>query len=250
MKIPAFLISLRALEILVGAACKAVPAGWFNWMTHDGGLSRITLVDKVLPQIVDEWKARVHAQDLDAITVVTSDCDPYANHFEVDPLHISNSSTVYVDLFGKSEIIDMIVGLVKPEREYLMRWAALTCGVGDRSGWLNAPIDLWSAYSDGLRVWASEPQARKSLMDLDEADYVLMSEDLRLTPGDFKIPTEITPQNLDYSYFPCVYDPAFAVGFKGSEITTFGIRAESDEWMFDKSGAIRAKLEALKASVL
>lgn len=250
MKIPAFLITLRALEILVGAVCKAVPAGWFNWTTADGTLSRITLVDEVVPQIVDQWKTLVHAENLHAVTVLTCDCDPKAQYLEVDPASISRSSTVYIDLFGDTKLIEMIVALIRPEREYLMRWAALACGIGDQSGWLNAPINFWRTYADGLRTWVSEPQARKLLADLDQADYVLMSEDLNLTPEEFQIPTEIEPDGLKYSYFPSVYDPAFAVGVKDGVITTFGIRAEPDEWMFDKSGAIRARLEALKTSVL
>lgn len=247
MKIAAFLVSLRALEFLVGAACKAVPAGWFNWTTVDGTLSRITLVDEVVPQTVDEWKTRVHAWGLIAVTVLTTDCDPKALCYETGEPEFM---TIDVDMLPEAEIPRVLLELVRPEREFLGQWDRFAIGVKLPFGWVEAGSDVWGAYADGLRRWAECQDAQKLLDDLGGLYYRPMSSEMMLDSEEFEIPAKIILEDLDYAFFPSAYNPAFAVGFKDGAITTFGIRAEPDEWKFDKSGAIRARLEALKASVV
>lgn len=248
MKVATFLITLRALKIIFGDACKTIPFAWFNWTTADGTLSRFMVIKKITPEMFAKWLAVVRANDCVAVVMLTSGDDPLSRYYGIDSER--NHLSITVDMLDETDLWRLRVDTATPESEYLEQWAGFALGAGIPFGWLRASRCVWCAYADGLRAWASEPSARKWLADLNAIDYTPISAKCVLKLEEFKIPTKINQEDLEHSFFPSKYNPAFAVGFKDGAITTFGIRAEPDEWKFDKSGAIRAQLEALKASAL
>lgn len=249
MKIPAILITEAALQMILGEPSTTVPATWFNWRLSDGTVSRLTVVRKLKKEVFDQWLKSVKDRGFAAIVLLTSDDDPDAEFYGIDSERDYQSVTV--DLLDEVGLWHLRVEIASPESEYLGQWARFALGAGVPFGWLQAHDGLWRAYATALRVWTEEPSARQWLDNLDAVDYTPMSPDLQLKPEEFEIPEQITEAQVRDGYFPSVYNPAFAVGFKNGELATYGIRLSPEsEWSFDPSHAIRDYLLALRQAVV
>lgn len=244
MKIAAFLISPTALAIIAGLGnSDTAPLAWFNWSVEESpALRRLTFCTTVDNTAVSSWLTAVRAHDCAAVLMLTSGDDPYGKYFGTDSER--DFLSISVDMLDATDLRRLGREISVPESAFLGQWMHFALGAGDAFGWLYATRNVWRAYADGLRAWGSEPSARNWLTDLNAVDYTPMTPDLALTPEDFDIPTTLTPEQARDSYFPSIYNPAFAVGFANGKLETFGIRSMPDEWSFDKTGLIQATLIA------
>ncbi len=248
MKIATFLITWEAMKIIFGAVCKEAPIAWFNFTIADGTLSRFKIVEKITPEILQTWLAVVRLHDCEAVPMLTSDEDRHTDFYGTDSG--KDYLPIIVDIYDEIDLWRMRWDISTPDNPYLARSALFAYGGRIPMNCFTALEHIWQAYADGLRTWTREPAARKWLADLKVKDFTPLSPELRLTPEEFKIPEFVTPDQLELGYFPAIYNPAFAVGFRGGQVTTFGACRADNEWSFDESGAIRAQLETLKTSIL